>query len=92
MGPIFARDVTDRLFRVAKAAGIAHQVEVLSGRSSTTADVAQISRAGVPTALLSLPLRYMHSGVEVVSLADIAATADLLAAFLLEIEGGALRA
>ena len=42
----------------------------------------QISREGVATAVLSLPLKYMHTPVEVVSLADLEQTARLLAAFV----------
>jgi putative aminopeptidase FrvX len=41
----------------------------------------QITRAGVATGLVSIPNRYMHSAVEMISLADIDHAADLLAAF-----------
>ena len=39
------------------------------------------TRTGIPTGLVSVPLRYMHSAVELVSLSDIEAAAELIAAF-----------
>ena len=51
------------------------------GPPFTDADAIQISRAGVPTTLVSVPLRYMHSAVETVCVDDIEATAQLIAAF-----------
>ena len=47
----------------------------------------QINRAGVATGLVSIPNRYMHSAVEMISLDDIDRAADLLAAFVAEIKG-----
>ena len=44
------------------------------------------SRAGVPTAVVSIPLRYMHSPVEMVDLADVEATIRLLTALALRLE------
>jgi len=82
VGPVLDRALTQRLQQLAETRGIPHQSEVLPGRSGTTADKIGVSRAGVPTTLISLPLRYMHSAVELVRLADVEAVADLLAAFL----------
>ncbi|MFL5845719.1 MAG: M42 family metallopeptidase [Solirubrobacteraceae bacterium] len=60
-----------------------------SGRyTGTDADAVQISRAGVPCALVSVPLRYMHSPVEMADLADVHACARLIAAFCLALEPG----
>ena len=42
----------------------------------------QICREGIPTSVVSLPLKYMHSPIEVVSLGDMERTAQLLAAFV----------
>ena len=52
------------------------------------ADGVHISRAGVPTGLVSVPLRYMHSPVEVVSLADLEKIPELLAAFCATLKKG----
>ena len=47
-----------------------------------------LSRAGVPTGVVSVPLRYMHSPVEMVSLADVQVAAELIAAFAKRLEPG----
>jgi endoglucanase len=86
-GPVIGRGSTlspkvfELLVEAAESAGIEHTVEA-SGRSSgTDADAIQISRSGIPTGLVSIPLRYMHSPVELVDLADVEATVALIAAF-----------
>jgi endoglucanase len=56
-------------------------VESLGRGTGTDADAIHLSREGIPTGLVSVPLRYMHSPVETVSLADIEAAARLIAAF-----------
>lgn len=57
------------------------QVEVLPGHSGTDAWPIQVALQGIPTGIISIPLRYMHSPVEVVELADVAAAAELAAGF-----------
>jgi|LSQX01.1.fsa_nt_gb putative aminopeptidase FrvX len=86
LGPNIHRGVRDRLIAVAKQEQIAWQNEILPGHSGTDAWAMQVSQAGVPTAVISLPLRYMHSTVECVDLADIAAIGRLLAHFLADLE------
>jgi putative aminopeptidase FrvX len=86
-GPVIARGtalhpaVTELLYATAEAEGIAFTVESLGRGTGTDADAVHISRAGVPTGLVSVPIRYMHSPVELVSLADIELAAKLIAAF-----------
>ena len=86
-GPVIARGpninpvVEKMLFDAAEDAGIDVQVEAESRGTGTDANAIQISRAGVATALVGVPLRYMHSPSEVISMADADATASLLAAF-----------
>ena len=58
-----------------------YQLEVMSGHTGTNGWEMQISREGVATAVLSLPLKYMHSPIEVLSIKDMEAVAALLAAF-----------
>jgi endoglucanase len=55
-------------------------------RTGTDADALQITAEGIPTGVVSIPLRYMHTPVEVVSLADIRRAGRLLAAFVAELE------
>jgi endoglucanase len=86
-GPVIGRGSTlspkvfDLLVETAEAEGIEYSVSA-SGRSTgTDADAIQIARSGIPTGLVSIPLRYMHSPVEMVDLADVESTIALLAAF-----------
>ncbi len=86
-GPVIGRGSTlspkvfELLAETAEAEGIEHSISASGRGTSTDADVLQISRAGIPTGLVSIPLRYMHSPVEMVDLADVEATVELLAAF-----------
>jgi endoglucanase len=93
-GPVLGRGSTlspkvfDLLVETAEAEGIEYSVSA-SGRSTgTDADAIQIARSGIPTGLVSIPLRYMHSPVEMVDLADVEATIALLAAFGSRIKAG----
>jgi endoglucanase len=67
------------LIKTAKAKRIAHQLSAEPRATGTDANAMQLSRAGVATALVSIPNRYMHTPVEVVSSADLTAAASLLA-------------
>ena len=58
------------------------QYEVMAGSSGTNGWPLQISREGVATAVLSIPLRYMHTPIETVHKDDLADAAKLLAAFI----------
>jgi endoglucanase len=71
-----------RLEEVAKTHEIPYIVEGMPGPTGTDAWAIQIAREGVPTCLLSIPVRYMHQPVETVSLKDIARTGRLLAFFI----------
>lgn len=72
--------LTDLLISVAEEEGIPHTIEAMGKRSGTDADDIIRVRAGIPGALVSVPLRYMHTPVEVASLDDLVACAKLLAA------------
>lgn len=81
---VLDKKMTDTLVRLAKEKKIEHQVEGLGGSSTgTNADGIIQTRAGVPTALLSIPQRYMHTPIEVCAFSDIKATAMLMAEFAL---------
>ncbi len=69
------------LVEAADAEGIPYQVEPADGHTWTDADAIHLARAGVPTAVVSVPLRYMHSPNELVDTSDLAACAALVAAF-----------
>jgi len=79
-GPNMNAGLTEHMIKLAVEHEIKHQVNVEpGGNSGTNARTIQISREGVATALLSIPMRYMHGAYEVVSLSDIEDTARLLA-------------
>jgi endoglucanase len=73
--------VVETLREVAAAEGIAFGEEAQSRTSYTDADAVHLSRGGVACGLVSIPLRYMHSPVELVDLSDVDACARLIAAF-----------
>jgi len=81
LGPTLNKRVTDLLAEIADDEGIAHGFEVTSRMTMTDADEIHLTRAGVPTALLSVPLRYVHSPAELGSLDDVEATIALIVAF-----------
>ena len=81
VGPNMTRWMTERMLSKAREQGIPYQLEVMSGHTGTNGWEMQISREGVATSVLSLPLKYMHSPIEVLSLSDMEQVARLLAAF-----------
>ena len=87
-GAIVSRPLNDLLDEVAEAEGIACATEAAGGATHTDADVVHMSRTGVPTAVVSIPLRYMHSPVELVELPDVEATIALITALALRLEDG----
>ncbi len=93
-GPVIARGtslhplVSELLYEAGEAEDIAFTVESLGKGTGTDADAIHLSRAGVPTGLVSVPCRYMHSPVEMVSIADADAAAQLIAAFARRLEPG----
>ncbi|MCW2989619.1 MAG: family metallopeptidase [Solirubrobacterales bacterium] len=93
-GPVIGRgstlhpDVFERLHAAGEAEGIAFTVEASGRYTGTDADAIALSRAGIPCGLVSLPLRYMHSPVEMVQLSDVRDAARLIAAFCRDLQPG----
>jgi endoglucanase len=85
-GAIVSRAVNDLLDEVAAAEGIQCSTEASGRQTGTDADTVHLSRTGVATAVVSIPLRYMHSPVELVDLADVEDTIKLLTALALRLE------
>ncbi len=86
-GPNMNPMVVEKLMETAAAGEIAYQVAASGRATPTDASSIQTSRGGVATGLLSIPNRYMHSPVEMISLDDIDRAADLLAGFALRLNG-----
>lgn len=85
-GPNVNPVMHERLVHLAAGNGLKHQVAGLSKPAGNDANVMQISRGGLATAIVAIPNRYMHSPVEVISLHDLEAAAQLIAAFCLELK------
>ncbi|MGO9201321.1 MAG: M42 family metallopeptidase [Limisphaerales bacterium] len=81
-------EVLARLEAVAKAGRIPFQREAMSNTSGTDADAIFWTRGGIASALVSLPNRYMHSPVELISLKDLRLIPELLAAFAASLKKG----
>lgn len=77
------KDLADKL-------EIPYKVEVMPRHSGTEAYAIQVAAEGVPTMVLGIPLRYMHTPVEIVSLKDIARTGRLVAEFAAMLDEGSL--
>lgn len=86
ISPTLDRVLMLELVEVAKKNNIPYQHDVMSGRTGTNADNINISRGGVRTALLSIPLRHMHTAVEVIDVRDVEYTAELIAAYVMKKE------
>ena len=92
-GPVISRGSTlhpglfELLHETAEREQIPFTVEASARATGTDADAVHISRAGVPTGLVSIPIRYMHSPVELVQLDDVHACARLIAAAALRLSG-----
>ncbi len=92
-GPVVTRGSTihpklfELLYDTASAEKIPFTVEASGRATGTDADAVHLARAGIPTALVSIPLRYMHSPVELVQLDDVHAAARLIAAAALRLGG-----
>src|SRR5581483_4780082 len=70
--------VYDKLRQVAVRAAIPHQLTVYGGNTETNSWMMQVAAGGVPTCLIEIPLRYMHTPVEVLQLDDVMNAAALL--------------
>lgn len=81
-------EVVARIEQVAKAKKISLQHETASSTTGTDTDAVFWTRGGIPSGLISLPNRYMHSPVEVVSLKDLEKIPELMSAFALSLKKG----
>ena len=94
-GPVIGRGSTlnhrvcQLLVDVAEAEGIEHTIQANGRYTGTDADSLQLARGGIPCGLVSLPLRYMHSSVEMVQLSDVENAIKLLVAFAGRLEADA---
>lgn len=86
IAPILDDELTKELTRLARDCEIPYQHDVMGRTTGTNADGITVTAMGIRTALLSIPLRYMHTANEVISLSDVENTGRLIAEFLLKKE------
>lgn len=82
--PVLDKQLSKALVTVAKENGIPYQSEVMGGRTGTNSDVISISKSGVKTGLVSIPLRNMHTDVEIIDICDIENVCCLLENYILK--------
>ncbi len=93
-GPVIARGaninpvVFDRLVKAAEKAKVAYQIGAEPRGTGTDANAIQLSRGGKAAGLVSIPLRYMHTPTEVLSLKDLEAAVKMLTRFVLDLKPG----
>ncbi|TLM80967.1 MAG: M42 family metallopeptidase, partial [Actinobacteria bacterium] len=93
-GPIIARGANinpvlfELLVEAAEKAKVPYQIGAEPRGTGTDANAIQLSRGGKAAALVSIPLRYMHTPTEVLSLSDLDAAVKLLARFVLDLAPG----
>lgn len=82
IGPNIHPKVGEELIRIAKEHRMPYQLEVSAGPTGTDARAIQVARGGIPTGLVSIPLRYMHTSVELLDMEDLKQAGRLLAYFI----------
>ena len=81
---MLSKTLSDRLIACAETQNIPYQIEVMAGATGTDADSLALAPNGCAAGTLSIPLRYMHTPVEVIDLADVQSTVSLLERFAKE--------
>lgn len=82
IGPIISRKHTKECIKLAKEENIPYQIDPEAGDTGTEAAVHAVAREGIPVILLSIPCKYMHTAVEMVSVSDIVSTGRLAARYI----------
>lgn len=87
VGPNLHPKLTEKLFETAKYHNIKTETDVDGGNTGTDAWEIQTAQNGIATALLSIPLKYMHTSVETLAVSDVKAVTKLLVEFIKEQKG-----
>lgn len=81
VGPNMHKKSTKKMMELAKEFNIPYRVDIEPGATGTEANAVQVSREGIPTILMSIPIRYMHTTIETICINDVKNTAALMAKF-----------
>ena len=84
--PTLDRALSRQLSEIAEKNELPYQREIMGGETGTNADRFSVNCGGVKACTLSIPLKYMHTPVEVISLSDVENTARLIAAYIKEVK------
>ncbi len=87
VSPVLNKNIYDKLEKIAKENNIPYTLEVMGGNTSTDADIISLTKSGIPSGLISVPLRNMHTPCEVADINDIKAVSQLIFAY---VKAGAL--
>lgn len=86
ISPSLSKEISHKLIDTAKSSAIPYQIEVMNGLTSTNADRYSVNREGAEACTVSIPLRNMHTPVEVIDISDVELTGKLLAEFIKEVQ------
>lgn len=84
ISPSLSQKMSEELITVAKENGIKYQTEICPSQTGTNADVISVSKAGIKTGLVSIPLRNMHTQAEIADLDDIESVAQIIASYIIK--------
>lgn len=84
ISPSLSQKMSEELIAVANENGIKYQTEICPSQTGTNADVISVSKTGIKTGLVSIPLRNMHTQAEVADLDDIESVAQIIAAYIIK--------
>jgi len=90
VSPALDKGITQKLIKTAKEKEIPYQLEAMGAQSGTNADMISVTKTGVRTCTLSIPLRNMHTDAEILDLKDLESVCDLICAYILS--GGVMNA
>lgn len=85
IGPNLHRVYTKKVMDLAKEENIPYQIDVEPGNTGTEAWATQVSRTGIATLLISIPLKYMHTTIETIHINDVKNTGKLISRFVSEL-------
>ncbi len=84
--PSLDRELSKQFKEIAERNELPYQIEVMNGSTGTNADRFSVNKGGAKAVTLSVPLKYMHTPAEVISVSDVENTARLIAAYLEEVK------
>lgn len=82
ISPVLSSEMSAELIKAAETNGIKYQTEICPSTTGTNADVIAVSKCGMKTGLVSIPLRNMHTQAELADIEDIESTAQIIAAYI----------